>query len=345
MSTIAMPAAQEPPAVANPIFATIPLEAEGKSHGFLRLPCSRDESAWGVIQIPITVIANGPGPTALLTGANHGDEYEGPIALQGLAHDLEPEAVTGRVILVPYMNFPAFRAARRTSPLDGMNLNRSFPGRPDGSATEKIADYFLRRLVPMADAVLDYHSGGKSLDFIPFAAAHLQSDPDHEAACIAAMRAFNAPYSMTLREIDAVGMYDTACEAAGKVFVSTELGGGGSATARSAAIARRGAENFLRHVGVLAGAPEVAPSTDIDTTEGRCYHFAPCDGMLEMLVDLGEDVQTGQPVARIWRLDCSGTAPETVRATHTGILAARHFPGLVGSGDCLAVVASVVSRR
>jgi len=60
-----------------------------------------------------------------------------------------------------------------------------------------------------------------------------------------------------------------------------------------------------------------------------------------MLVDLGDGVETGQPVARIWRLDLSGHAPDTVRATHTGILAARHFPGLVGSGDCLAVVASV----
>ena len=325
----------------NPITCTVPFDEDGVHHGHLCLPYSREESAWGMIRIPVTVIRNGEGPTGLLTGANHGDEYEGPIALQGLAHDLVAEDITGRLILVPYMNYPAFRAAKRISPLDGLNLNRTFPGRPDGTATEKIADFFLNNLVPLADAVLDFHSGGKSLDFIPFAAAHLLDDADQEAACIAAMRAFGAPYSMTLREIDAVGMYDTACEAAGKVFVSTELGGGGSATARSARIARRGAENFLRHVGVLKGTPETGPSVQIDTTEGRCFHFSPRDGMLEMLVDLGDEVETGQPVAKIWRLDLSGHAPDTVRATHTGIVAARHFPGLVGSGDCLAVVASV----
>lgn len=326
----------------NPITPTIPYDLDGKHHGFLRLPISRDESAWGSVMIPITVVRNGQGPTALLTGANHGDEYEGPIALQALAHELDPATINGRVIIVPFMNTPAFRAARRTSPFDGVNLNRCFPGSPTGSPTEKIADYFIRFLVPMADYVLDYHSGGKTLDFIPFAAAHLLDDSDQQAACIAAMQAFNAPYSMTLREIDAVGMYDTAVEEAGKVFVSTELGGGGTATARSARIARRGVANFLRHAGILPGEIEGGPSILIDTTEGDCFHIAECDGLIEPLVDLGEDVKKGAPLAQIWPTERSGRAPEVITSRHSGILAARHFPGLVKTGDCLAVVASVV---
>lgn len=329
----------------NPTTCTIPFDRDGAHHGHLCLPYSREESAWGVVRIPITVLKNGDGPTALLTGANHGDEYEGPIAIQNLAQDLDPADLTGRVILVPYTNYPAFRGGRRNSPLDGRNLNRTFPGRPDGTATEKIADYFLQSLVPLADAVLDFHSGGKSLDFIPFAAAHLLDNPVQEAACIAAMRAFNAPYSMILRELDAVGMFDTACEAAGKVFVSTELGGGGSATARSVRIAKRGALNFLRHVGVLKGSCEMEPSVQIDTTRGEYFHFAPCDGLLEMLFDLGEMVETGQPIAKIWPLDRSGQAPSMVCANHAGILAARHFPGLTASGDCLAVIASLAVDR
>lgn len=325
----------------NPITCSIPLDRDGEHHGFLSLPASRDDSAWGVVQIPITVIRGGAGPTALFTGANHGDEYEGPIALQSLASELRAGDVSGRVIIVPYMNYPAFRAARRTSPLDGQNLNRVFPGRPDGTATEKIADFFLTRLVPLADVVLDFHSGGKSLDFVPFAAAHLLSDKAQEAECRAAMTAFNAPYSMMLGEIDPAGMYDTAVEAAGKVFVSTELGGGGSATARSAGIARRGAVNLLRHAGILAGAPEIAATRLIDTTGGDCFHFSPCDGMLEFLTDLGEQVTPGAPFARIWRADRSGCEPQPVVAKRPGILAGRHFPGLVATGDCVGVIASV----
>ncbi|MBO9436916.1 N(2)-acetyl-L-2,4-diaminobutanoate deacetylase DoeB [Ruegeria sp. R13_0] len=323
----------------NPISSTVPFDQDGEFHGFLSLPHSREDSAWGLIQIPISVFRNGDGPTALLTGANHGDEYEGPIALQSLAHDLSAEEVRGRVIIIPYMNYPAFRAAKRISPIDGLNMNRIFPGKPNGTVTEKIADYFLNQLIPMADIVLDYHSGGKSLDFIPFAAAHLLEDKTQEAACIAAMEAFGAPYSMTLKEIDSTGMYDTAVEDAGKIFVSTELGGGGSATARSAGIARRGAENILKHVGILDGDPTSDGSTRIDTTGGDCFHFSPCDGMLEMLVDLANDVAKGDAIARIWPLDGSGQKPADVISNETGILAARHFPGLIKQGDCLAVVA------
>ena len=126
--------------IKNPITATIPLDQDGVHHGFLRLPYSRDDSAWGSIMVPITVIQNGTGPTALLTGANHGDEYEGPIALQELTVTLTAEDVRGRIIIVPAFNYPAFRAGTRTSPIDKGNMNRSFPGRPDGTPTEKIAD-------------------------------------------------------------------------------------------------------------------------------------------------------------------------------------------------------------
>src|SRR3569623_556261 len=99
----------------SPIAATVDLDRDGVQHGFLRLPYSRDDSAWGAVMIPITVARNGPGPTALLTGANHGDEYEGPVALMELAAALDPAALAGRVIIVPAMNYPAFRAATRTS--------------------------------------------------------------------------------------------------------------------------------------------------------------------------------------------------------------------------------------
>jgi N2-acetyl-L-2,4-diaminobutanoate deacetylase len=327
---------------ASPIVPTVPFDENGVHRGFLRLPISRDESAWGAVMIPIAVIRNGDGPTALLTGANHGDEYEGPIALQELAHELKPSEIHGRVIIVPFMNTPAFHAARRISPLDGVNLNRCFPGRADGSPTEKIADYFLRHLVPLADIVLDYHSGGRTLDFLPFAAAHLLDSAVQQDACIAAMRAFNAPYSMTLREIDAVGMYDTVVEEAGKTFVTTELGGGGTATARSAGIARRGVRNLLKHAGILEGDPKIGPSLSIDTTVGDCFHICEKAGLLEVLQDLGDPVSEGDPLARIWPVDHVGGGPVTVQARNTGILAARHFPGLINSGDCLAVVASVL---
>ena len=324
---------------ANPIAATVDFGKDGIQHGFLRLPYSRDDSAWGAVMIPITVAKNGKGPTALLTGANHGDEYEGPIALMDLAATIAADKVRGGVIIVPAMNFPAFRAATRTSPIDKGNMNRIFPGRPDGTVTEKIADYFQRTLLPLADVVLDIHSGGKTLEFVPFCCAHRLPDKKQEAACVAAMQAFNAPYSMMMLEIDSVGMYDAAAEEMGKVFISTELGGGGSASARTAAIGKRGVRNLLIHAGIIAGEVERAASTMLDMPSGDCFTFSDADGLLEPCVDLGQRVRKGEVLAKVWPADRTGVAAHEYRAGIDGILAGRHFPGLVKSGDCVAVTA------
>ncbi|MCL3881211.1 N(2)-acetyl-L-2,4-diaminobutanoate deacetylase DoeB [Marivita sp. GX14005] len=321
------------------ITPTIPLDAQGVHHGFLKLPFSRDDSAWGSVMVPITVIANGEGPTALLTGGNHGDEYEGPIALQDLACSLKPSEVTGRIIILPMMNTPAFAAGKRCSPIDGVNMNRCFPGRADGSVTEKIAHYIATRLVPPADIVLDFHSGGQTLDFLPYAAAHVLDNKTQEDACMAAMQAFNAPYSVRMLEIDLVGMFDTEVEGQGKVFVTTELGGAGTATARSVAIARKGARNLLRHAGILSGAPQIEETVQLDMPDERCFQFALEPGLIEYQADLGDEVREGQPIARIWRSDRTGAAPVPCLARRDGILAARHVPGLVKMGDFVGLVA------
>lgn len=323
----------------NPISPSVDFERDGVQHGHLKLPYSRDDSAWGAVMIPITVVRNGAGPTALLTGGNHGDEYEGPVALFDLARGLDPARVSGRVIMVPAMNYPAFRAGRRTSPIDGGNMNRIFPGKPDGTVTEKIADYFQRALLPLADILLDIHSGGRTLDFLPFAASHLLPDKAQQAACAAARDAFAAPWSITLLEIDSVGMYDTAAEAAGKTFVSTELGGGGTARAETCAIAKRGLRNLLIHAGILRGEPERRPSVMLAMPDGDCFVSSAHSGLIEPCVDLGGAVKKGDLLARVHDVERTGQTPVDYHAKRGGILAGRHFPGLVQSGDTIAVVA------
>ena len=323
----------------SPISPTIDLDAEGVQHGFLRLPYSRDDSAWGSVMVPICVIRNGSGPTALLTGGNHGDEYEGPLALYDLARSLKVEEVSGAVIIVPALNYPAFRAGTRTSPIDKGNMNRSFPGRPDGTVTEKIADYVYRHLLPRADLVLDFHSGGRTLDFLPFCAAHVLPDKTQEVRAFAAVEAFSAPYSVRMLEIDAVGMYDTAAEEMGRVFVTTELGGGGTSRAETVQIARKGVLNVLRHAGIVAGAVEQTPTTWLNMPDADCFSFAMEDGMIETMVDLGGAVTKGMVIARVWGTGSTGVAPQEIHAKMDGILVARHFPGLIKAGDCVAVVA------
>jgi N-alpha-acetyl-L-2,4-diaminobutyrate deacetylase len=327
----------------SPLSATVDFDTDGVQHGFLRLPYSRDDAAWGSVMLPLTVVKNGTGPTALLTGANHGDEYEGPVALFELARSLKPEEVTGRVIILPAMNQPAFAAGTRTSPIDSGNMNRSFPGRPDGSVTEKIADYFQRVLLPMADLVLDFHSGGKTLDFLPFCAAHILPDKAQQARAFALVQAFGAPWSVRMLEIDAVGMYDTAAEEMGRVFVTTELGGGGTASARTAGIAIRGCRNVLIAAGIVQGTLAPQPTQWLDMPDADCFTFAEDGGLIRFLADLGERVDKGQPIAAIYPILRTGLDPVVLTAGRAGLFTARHFPGLVKPGDCVAVIAEEIA--
>ena len=328
----------------NPISATIDFDKEGIQHGFLSLPYSRDDSAWGSVMIPITQIKNGNGPTALLTGANHGDEYEGPIALFSFAERADFGSIHGRVIIIPAMNYPAFQMGTRVSPIDAVNLNRAFPGKPDGTLTQIIADYFSRTLLPLADYVLDIHSGGKTLDFLPFAACHRLDDSKQQARCRAARDAFQAPYQVMMLDIDAESMYDTQVENMGKVFVTTELGGGGTTTPRTVAIAKRGVDNFLIHSGIMAGELLACPEEiiELDMADPHCYLFAQHAGLLEPYVSLGDKVQKGDLMAIIHSTERTAMPPVEYYAKHSGIVISRQIPSLVKMGDCLYVIADIV---
>src|SRR5262245_57660274 len=107
------------------VWTPIDYHADGKQSDCLRLPHSTDLSAYGWVPIPLVCIKNGEGPTVLLIAGNHGDEYEGQIALASLARETEMDHVRGRLLIIPALNFPAVSAGRRVSPLDEGNLNRS----------------------------------------------------------------------------------------------------------------------------------------------------------------------------------------------------------------------------
>jgi N-alpha-acetyl-L-2,4-diaminobutyrate deacetylase len=329
--------------MANPISATIDFDKDGLQHGFLQVPHSRNDSAWGSIMIPLTVAKNGQGPTALLTGANHGEEYEGPIALHDLCYRIDINKIGGRVIIIPAMNYPAFQTATRVSPIDNLNMNRIFPGKAKGTVTEVIADYFSTVLLPMSDYVLDIHSGGKTLEFLPFAAYHELDDRDQQAKCEAATRAFAAPYFVSLVEIDATGMYDTQAEVMGKVFVSTELGGGGSASPRTIEIAKRGVHNLLVHAGILKQEPVQSdePMIQLDMQQDNAYVFSEHNGLLEPCVGLGDPVQKGDLISRVYSTERSGTSPVEYHAASDGIIMGRHYPSLIKIGDFMNVIARV----
>ena len=210
------------------LWSDIDFEREGKQIDWLYLPHSVTRSAYGEIMIPIAVVKRGPGPTVLLMAGNHGDEYEGQIALAKLIRTLEPEQITGRVIILPAANLPAAMAGTRVSPIDGGNLNREFPGNPEGTVTSRIAHYIESVLLPMCDGFHDLHSGGASLQYLPFASMRHSGDADLDRRSLAALRAFAPPIGM-IWSFSGAGTYAASAANNRKVAnLGGEFGGSGA---------------------------------------------------------------------------------------------------------------------
>ena len=149
----------------------INLHEPGKRAGDILLRWSDNARPLGVYPVPVACIVGKPGPTALLVAGIHGDEFEGPVALSQLIAEIDPDQIEGRLIILPAFNCPAVLASQRTSPLDGRNMNRSFPGDPNGGPTDMLTDFLVSVLLPEADLVIDLHAGGKASIFVTSALA------------------------------------------------------------------------------------------------------------------------------------------------------------------------------
>jgi N-alpha-acetyl-L-2,4-diaminobutyrate deacetylase len=327
----------------------IDLQRQGKQQGYLRVPYSHNLGGWANVMIPMTLIAHGTGPTVLVLGGNHGDEYQGQIAIMKLARAISQEQVHGRLILIPSLNFPAALASTRLSPIDGMNLNRAFPGDAEGSVTSQIAHYLTHELFPIADAVIDIHSGGRSMEFVPCSHMHVVSDPMQRQAMLDAMLAWNTEFCFLYTDIAGTGLLPVEAENQGKTVVTTELGGGEAIPAHIHRIAHDGLVNVLRHLGVLDGtvltraAMGLAPSILTQALEARNYLLAPESGIFEVCLDLGAKVSVDQTVGRLHFLERPDRQPIEILSPKDGYLICMRSPCKTQQGDCVAVIGETVS--
>jgi predicted deacylase len=319
----------------------VPFDADGRHQGFVRLFHSVHESAYGFIPIPIVVLRNGAGPTALLMSGNHGDEYEGQVALCRLVQTLDVSRISGRVIVFPLANQPAGMAGRRTSPIDGGNLNRSFPGDPDGTVTQQIAWFLSTVLLPMADVIVDLHSGGSSLMYVPSVLCRRpEGGPEAEKA-LRYLRAFGSPIAYLPTASQGTGderTFNGMVARLGKIAIGSELGGAGTVTPAALRMAERGVRNLLVEMGILPESerrPGEAPTRILEVGGNEWFVYTPEPGVFEPLVELGDEVREGQPAANIWFPETPWRAPETVRFLRDGFVLCRRQPGRTVRGDCL----------
>src|SRR4029079_831456 len=216
------------------------------------LPRISNTGGWASSFVPIASVASGEGPTVLVLAGNHGEQYDRQVAALRLIEELEPEQVSGRVIVIPVLSGDASKACTRLWP-SGANFNRSFPGSVDGPPNEQLADYLTRFLFPAADVVIDIHSGGRTAWFLPCSHMHVVDDREQRRAMLAGMQAWNTDHHVLYIDVNGPGLLPVEAENQGKVVITTELGGGGRVPAFVHELAWSGLTNVLRHVGLLGG--------------------------------------------------------------------------------------------
>ena len=324
------------------LVSDIDFDRDGKQVDWLGLPHSVTRSAYGRIMIPIACIKNGKGPTAFFMAGNHGDEYEGQIALAKLIRALEPGEIQGRVIILPAANFPAAMDGARVSPIDGGNLNRTFPGDPDGTVTQQIAYYIDTELFPRADLFHDLHSGGGSLDYVPFASMHAGAGEGLDRRCSDALRAFAPDVALVWKLGQDIRYAPAAALHRGVPALGGEFGGTGSVNLKALAMVERGLRRHLSALGIMEkpGDWADAPVPRRMTVPGQAWFvYAPEPGLFEPAVELGDAVSRGQLCGHVHFIDNPGRAPVPCHFREEGmVICKRHF-GRVERGDCVSHLA------
>ena len=204
------------------------------------------------------------GPTLAVTAGVHGGEYASIAAALELAQQLQPAALKGRVIIVPVVNGPGFRARSiYICPLDGVNINRVFPGKADGGAAQQIADWVFRNVIQQADYFVDLHGGDLNEALIPFTIYSRTGNAEVDRVSLEMAKVFGIEYLVRSESI--AGSSYAAASHAGVPSILTESGAQGIWRPEDVALHRRGLERLLLHFGMIDGAaPEPLPVTLLD---------------------------------------------------------------------------------
>ncbi len=329
------------------------LESPGRRDYFVAL---EHDSIWGDHLIPLTVFVGAEaraGQGLVAFGSNHGNEYEGPMALRHLMDEIALPDVRGRIILVPVLNVAAFRAGTRDSTLDDrVNLNRAFvdgAGRIPGIAgiTHRIADFVRTSIWQHVHVVLDLHAGGQVARFAPGASFHPIADAAQSRLIEETARWFGTPLVITYQN-ETPGLLTSEAERLGKITVGTELGWGGAVSHDGVRYGRQGVRAAAIHHGQLAGTiGKIAHHADgtqrmVAMVDRACFTVAPFAGHYESLMACGTVVRAGDPVGLLHDFERIDLPPWPARAGVDGIVIAQAWAAPVLQGQHI-VVTGVVS--
>jgi len=299
------------------------------------------------ISIPVVLI-NGSteGPVLCVDACVHGDEYVGVAAINRTCSRLDPKKMKGTLVAIPVLNVPAFEAGTRCSPIDGLNLNRVFPGRPDGSVTERIANILFTNIIPKVNYVCDLHADGiygriKSADYrggTPLVDQSLEL-------------AENFGFDIVVKNIPWLpGRLDSEAPKIGVPAIAPECGGEARCPDTDVQSCERAIRNLMIHLNMIEGTQELPREIKyvencLEKVEGRPYTkgIAKESGFGIPHVREGQEVFKGDLVYTLQ--DIFGDVKESFKAPENGVVVGiRTFPS-VRAGSELFDILKIIRRR
>jgi predicted deacylase len=278
------------------------------------------------------------GPRLTLLAGVHGAEYPAIAAVRTFMRELDTKALAGSILAVPIASPTSFRARSAfVVPEDGRNLNRAFPGRPDGSFTDALAEHVFQTFIAGSDLLIDLHGGDLFEALEPFTIYEdsPQREMAHRLAC-----AFNFPYVIREQGGDLRGMTSAAAADAGIPAIIAEAGGCGLLEPEAVRLHLEGLRNALRAAGMF-DEPLVAPAvTQRLAGEFRWVRCAG-EGWWQPEVGVGAAVAAGGRLGAI--LDPFGDELEQVEAPIAGAVAFLTTSPAVGRDGLLLAIAGSLS--
>src|SRR5437588_870696 len=226
-----------------------------KATGYIEVPAGVD-AATG---IPVVVVRGSkPGPVLALVSGLHGTEYASVIALEKLIPRMDTAQISGTVIILPLVNIPSFlQKVPHVNPVDGKSMNRFYPGKIDGTQTERVSYLITKQVVERCDYLIDYHGGDLDENLRPYSYWPKTGDPKQDAITRDMTLAFGLDHIIitTDRPKDpAASRYlDNTANTRGKPAIAVEAGYAGTTETDDIEVLITGCFNVMRYLKMLPG--------------------------------------------------------------------------------------------
>lgn len=291
-----------------------------KESGFIIVPAGNDS---GKVEIPVTVI-NGAkeGPVLALIAGVHGYEYPPILAMLRLAKNLDPSDISGKVIIVHVANVPSF--LKRTiyyNPYDWKNLNRVFPGKIDGTSSERIAYKITKEVINQCDYLIDNHCGDGNEDLMQYLYCTETGNKKLDEGTKGLAVNFNLKVIVhetgRTKDINNSMYVSNTALLQGKPAISIEAGILGRTDEEDVLAILRGNYNILKHLKMLHGEPELLFKS-VWVKEYQIIRSEKENGLYFPIVSRGDHVQEGELVGYL--TDYFGNTIQEVFAPYNGII-------------------------